>query len=89
MAPTAFGAAAAARAQWTMEEDWARADPEVLARPLDLQDKWRLLPAFLKVRGLVKQHIDSYNYFVTTEIKKILQANQKITSDVDPSFFLR
>jgi DNA-directed RNA polymerase III subunit RPC2 len=41
------------------------------------------------VRGLVKQHIDSYNYFVNVEIKKILLANQKVTSDTDPSFWLR
>ena len=34
------------------------------------QDKWNLLPAFLKVKGLVKQHIDSFNYFVDHEIKE-------------------
>lgn len=37
-------------------------------------DKFQLLPAFLKVRGLVKQHIDSFNYFVNHEIKKIIHA---------------
>ena len=25
-------------------------------------DKWNLLPAFLKVKGLVKQHLDSFNF---------------------------
>lgn len=35
-----------------------------------LQDKWELLPAFLKVKGLVKQHLDSFNYFVDTDLKK-------------------
>jgi DNA-directed RNA polymerase beta subunit len=53
------------------------------------QDKWRLLPAFLKVRGLVKQHIDSFNYFVNADLQKILLANARVTSDVDPTFFLR
>jgi DNA-directed RNA polymerase III subunit RPC2 len=48
-----------------------------------------LLPAFLKVKGLVKQHIDSYNYFVEVEIKKILKANEFVLSDVDPNFFLK
>ena len=33
-----------------------------------VQEKWKLLPAFLSVRGLVKQHIDSYNHFVDVEV---------------------
>ncbi|KAG8908842.1 DNA-directed RNA polymerase III core subunit ret1 [Tulasnella sp. 403] len=53
------------------------------------QDKWLLLPAFLKVKGLVKQHIDSFNYFVDVDLKNILAANNLITSDVDPHFFLK
>ena len=53
------------------------------------QDKWLLLPAFLKVKGLVKQHIDSFNYFVDVDIKNILKANNKVTSDVDPRFWLK
>lgn len=48
-----------------------------------------LLPAFLKVKGLVKQHIDSFNYFVDVDIKNILKANNKVTSDVDPRFWLK
>ncbi|VDN05801.1 unnamed protein product [Thelazia callipaeda] len=54
-----------------------------------VKDKWELVPAFLRVRGLVKQHIASYDYFVNTDIKKILQANNKITSDANPSFYLK
>lgn len=50
------------------------------------EDKWNLLPAFLKVKGLVKQHIDSYNHFVDVELKKILKANKVVRSDVDPNF---
>ena len=38
----------------------------------------------MKVKGLVKQHIDSFNYFVDVDIKNILKANNKVTSDVDP-----
>ncbi|KAF2722027.1 beta and beta-prime subunits of DNA dependent RNA-polymerase [Polychaeton citri CBS 116435] len=48
------------------------------------QDKWNLLPAFLKVKGLIKQHTDSYDYFVNTEIKSIVRANAMIKSDSDP-----
>ena len=53
------------------------------------QDKWLLLPAFLKAKGLVKQHIDSFNYFVDVDLKTILRANNKVTSDVDPKFWLK
>lgn len=53
------------------------------------EDKWTLLPAFLKVKGLVKQHIDSFNFFVDVELKQIVKANERVVSDVDPQFFLR
>ena len=63
---------------------------EDVAAPIKtLHDKWKLLPAFLKVRGLVKQHIDSFNYFISAEIKKIIKANEIVTSDADPSFYLK
>ena len=61
-----------------------------LNKPIkSIEEKWKLLPAFLKVRGLVKQHIDSYNYFINTEIKKIVLSNNMITCDSDPSFYLK
>ena len=61
-----------------------------LSRPVDtVKEKWKLLPAFLKVKGLVKQHIDSFNYFIDVEIKKIVKANELITSDADPSFYMK
>ena len=53
------------------------------------QDKWNLLPAFLKVKGLVKQHIDSFNYFVEVELKHIIKANQWIHSDIDDKFWFK
>ncbi len=48
------------------------------------EDKFQLLPAFLKVKGLVKQHIDSYNFFVEHEIKEIVRTNRTIRSEVEP-----
>ncbi|KAF3633261.1 hypothetical protein FXO37_27107 [Capsicum annuum] len=48
---------------------------------------FQLVPEFLKVRGLLKQHLDS-NYFVKTEIKKIVRANQEIRSTLDPIIYL-
>ncbi|BBG96639.1 nuclear RNA polymerase C2 [Prunus dulcis] len=65
-------------------------DKELLAAPIkSATDKFALLPEFLKVRGLVKQHLDSFNYFVNTGIKKIVRANDRIVSGVDPSIYLR
>ncbi|XP_078485714.1 DNA-directed RNA polymerase III subunit RPC2 isoform X2 [Ciona intestinalis] len=53
-----------------------------------IEDKWLLLPEFLKVKGLVKQHIDSFNYFVNVDIKNIVKANKRVLSDADPNWYL-
>lgn len=47
--------------------------------------------AHAQVRGLVKQHIDSFDYFINHEIKKIVHAkgNEKVTCDTDPNWFFR
>ena len=37
----------------------------------------------------MKQHIDSFNYLVNVEIKKIVRANEKVTSDADPLFYVK
>lgn len=64
--------------------------------PLDapigsLREKWRVLPHFLKLRGLMKQHIDSFDHFVNVEMKQIVQSPSacEIRSDHDPKFYLR
>lgn len=65
--------------------------PNLEGRPVcSVPDKWRLLPAFFAAKGLVHQHIDSYNFFVNTELKNIIRApsNRLVKSDVDPSFFI-
>lgn len=65
---------------------------ERLYDPVDTpEEKEKLVPAFLKVRGLFKQHIDSFNHFVDTEMQRIIKAkvNNKILSDVDPMFYLQ
>ena len=54
-----------------------------------IEDKWMLLPAYLQVKGLVKQHIDSFNYFVDVDLKNIIRANERVTSDIDPKFYLK
>ncbi|XP_015178879.1 PREDICTED: DNA-directed RNA polymerase III subunit RPC2 isoform X2 [Polistes dominula] len=52
-------------------------------------NKWKLVPAFLEGKGLVKQHIDSFNYFINVEIKKIVKTNEKMISDADPLFYVK
>ena len=70
--------------------DNLRYDGKSLTDPIStVEDKWRLLPAFLQTKGLVKQHLHSFNYFIDVDIKKILKANDSVESDVDPSFFLK
>lgn len=65
-------------------------DSDKLSDPIKaVEDKWLLVPAFLSVRGLVKQHIDSFNYFIDTELKEIVKANEKIVSSADPMFYLK
>nr|VZI45905.1 unnamed protein product [Spirometra erinaceieuropaei] len=44
-----------------------------------LVGKDKLVPAFLSVKGLVKLHIDSFNHFIETEIKNIVQANNRVS----------
>jgi DNA-directed RNA polymerase III subunit RPC2 len=43
----------------------------------------------LRLRGLVKQHIDSFNHFLNIDLKDIIKANDIITSDADPNFYLK
>ena len=69
---------------------WAGSSREELIKPVkDTSEKWKLIPAFLKVRGLVRQHVDSFNYFIEHDIKHILKANEKIQCGADPNFYLK
>ena len=56
-----------------------------------IKDKWRLLPHFLKIRSLMRQHIDSFDYLVNVELKQIVQSPsaREIRSEHDPNFYLR
>eukprot|EP00808_Paulinella_micropora_P011541 g46876.t1 len=73
-----------------LQEVWADGDRKKLTAPIkNASDKWKLLPAFLKVRGLCRQHIDSFDHFIEYELKEIMLANQKIHSTVDPNIYLK
>lgn len=67
-------------------------DQNKLTKPIkELKEKYELLPAFLRVRGLVRQHIDSFNYFINHEMGKIIHAkgNERVTCDTDANFYLK
>jgi len=73
-----------------MGELWHEGSQQELAKPVaELDEKWKLVPAFLQVRGLVKQHIASFNYFVNQDIRNIVMANERVTSLADPMFYLK
>ncbi|KAI5213231.1 Dna-Directed Rna polymerase Iii Subunit Rpc2 [Manis pentadactyla] len=62
-----------------LAEEFGNLSREQLAAPIPT----------VEVKGLVKQHIDSFNYFINVEIKKIMKANEKVTSDADPMWYLK
>lgn len=66
---------------------WNKSDISLVFVPCWLSDDG--LVRCLQVRGLVKQHIDSFNYFVNSDIKKILKANDLIVCPYEPSLYLR
>lgn len=99
-----YGAEAAALAAQQLLPDFMMEVPDAevgreygsFRTPLDapigsLKDKWRVLPHFLQVRSLMRQHIDSFDYFVNTEMKEIVQSPSacEIRSEHDPKFYLR
>jgi DNA-directed RNA polymerase III subunit RPC2 len=57
--------------------------PHPAASVKRLNDKWRLVPSYLKVRGLVRQHIDSFDNFLRVEMQKIVIANREVKSTAD------
>ncbi|XP_011873023.1 PREDICTED: DNA-directed RNA polymerase III subunit RPC2 [Vollenhovia emeryi] len=54
-----------------------------------MDEKAKLVQAFLLKKGLMKQHIESYNYFINKELQNIVKANEKIQSDEDSRFYLK
>lgn len=57
----------------------------------DIKEKDLLIPAFLQIKSLVKQHIDSFNQLITVDVQNIIRSkhNRRIESDVDPNFYLQ
>lgn len=53
-----------------------------------VEDKWKLLPAFLKIKGFVRQHIDSFDYLVKTDMEHIMEANRDVVCHDHPEIKL-
>jgi DNA-directed RNA polymerase III subunit RPC2 len=69
-----------------------REELDDLTKPVKaIEEKWKLLPHFLRMRGVMRQHIDSFDDFINVEIKNIVAArsNFEVRSEADPKFFLR
>ncbi len=63
-----------------------------LTKPIKVvEEKWKMLPHFLRMRGLMRQHIDSFDHFINIELKNIINAksNRIVYSEADPKFFIR
>eukprot|EP00981_Chlorochromonas_danica_P006491 scaffold1403_cov180-Ochromonas_danica.AAC.18 len=74
-----------------IDRDISTLSKEELARPIKkVEEKWKMLPYFLKMRGLMRQHVDSFNHFINVDMKEIVAArsNREIRSEADPKFFL-
>jgi DNA-directed RNA polymerase III subunit RPC2 len=44
-----------------------------------IEDKWLLLPEYLRTKGLIKQHTESFNYLVDHGMRLIMEANAFVT----------
>lgn len=53
-----------------------------------LKDKEYLVKEYLETRGLYSHHINSFNTFIDSDLKKIVQQNHAVRSDADPNFYL-
>ncbi|KAI5148312.1 DNA-directed RNA polymerase III subunit RPC2 [Enteropsectra breve] len=57
---------------------------------MSIEDQnYDLIKLFFRNKCLVRQHIDSFNYFINHEIKKITETNNIVDSDIDHMFYLK
>lgn len=48
-----------------------------------------LVKLFFRDKGLARQHIESFNYFIEHDIANIVKANDIVDSDIDHMFYLK
>lgn len=49
---------------------------------LSVDDRWAIMEAFFKSKGLVRQHLDSYNDFIKTKLQEIIDEQGEIVTQV-------
>lgn len=52
--------------------------PDIASGIGEIAEKWKMVPAFMQARGLVKQHISSFDFFINSELRTIVEANREI-----------
>ncbi|MCX8204901.1 MAG: DNA-directed RNA polymerase subunit B [Candidatus Nezhaarchaeota archaeon] len=48
---------------------------------LSVEDRWILVEAFIREHGLVRQHLDSYNDFVSNVLQRIVEEQGEVVAD--------
>jgi len=55
---------------------------------LTSEDRWKLVEAYIKEKGLVRQHLDSYNHFIQHVLQQIIDEQGIIETEI-PGLFIR
>ena len=55
----------------------------------NIKDKWKLIGKYVQTQGLVKQHINSFNYFIDYGLSKILKANEHVVFTENNQLYLK
>lgn len=59
-----------------------------MSKIIKKEDTWVLLKAFFKEKGLVRQHLDSFNDFIETQMQEIVDETKQIIPDI-PDFYIK
>ncbi|MEL9969376.1 MAG: DNA-directed RNA polymerase subunit B [Metallosphaera sp.] len=49
---------------------------------LTIDDRWAIVEAYFKSRGLVRQHLDSFNDFIKNKLQEIIDEQAEITTEI-------
>ena len=59
-------------------------------KPLkNIDEKWKIITSFVQTKGLISQHISSFDHFIEHELNKILLANSEVRSTKNDKIYLR
>ena len=54
----------------------------MISEKLSNQDKWTILKSLFDEKGLVRQHLDSYNEFIELEMQEIVDESSEVVPDI-------